>query len=268
MSIKDVILVPDLDVDADLLSVAALLWSGINISFENNKASLLKDNVLWGTAKPDTDGGLFFVEEYEKIDDHALAMQCVDKQPFITWHCRLGHINGRAIRSMAASGKVTGMVIGDPIQNGERNIDCAGCLRGSQHQTISRYPFSTTLCKLQRVSAHLTGPMRLPDCTWGYRYLLVIIDHFTRYIWIFPLITKGMCLQGLKTFKAHAENYAGVRLLLLQTDNGGEFSSKEFVKWTQESGIEHITCAPYGSSMNAYVERVIKSVITHASAML
>lgn len=268
VTIKDVILVPDLDVDADLLSVAALLRSGISITLENKIASLLKDGVLWGMVKPDTNGGLFFVEEYKRVDDYALPMQCVNKQPFITWHCRLGHINGRAIRSMAASGKVTGMEIGDPIQNGERNIDCADCLRGSQHQTISRYLFSVTSRKLQRVSANLTGPMRLPDCTWGYRYLLVIIDHFTRYTWVFLLITKGMCLCGLQTFKAHAENCAGVRMLLLQTDNGGEFCSKEFVKWTQESGIEHITCTPYGSSMNSYVERVIKSVITHASAML
>lgn len=126
--IKDVLLVPELDVDADLLSVAALLRSGISINFDSDKASFLKDGVLWGTAKPVTEGGLFFVDEYEDVEDYALAMQCVDKQPFITWHCRLGHINGRAIRSMAASGKVTGMEIGDPVPTGERNIDCADCL--------------------------------------------------------------------------------------------------------------------------------------------
>jgi len=34
------------------------------------------------------------------------------------------------------------------------------------------------------------------------------------------------------------------------------------------TGIEHITCAPYASSMNSYVERVIKSITGHASAML
>jgi len=44
-------------------------------------------------------------------------MQCMDKQPFLTWHCRLGHINGKAIRSMVMSGKVTGMEIGDPLEN-------------------------------------------------------------------------------------------------------------------------------------------------------
>ena len=192
--IKDVILIPDLDVDADLLSVAALLRSGVSITFDSEKASFLKDGILWGTAKPVAEGGLFFVDEYECVDEYALAMQCIDKQPFLTWHCRLGHINGRAIRSMTASGKVTGMEIGDPVQKGERNIDCADCLRGSQHQTISRYPFTITSRKLQRVSADLTGPMRVPDCTWGYRYLLVIIDHCTRYTWVFPLITKGMCL--------------------------------------------------------------------------
>jgi len=74
-----------------------------------------------------------------------------------------------------------------------------------------------------------------------------------------------MALNALKVFKANAENQAGVRILVLRTDNGEEFIWKAFVKWT---GIEHITCAPYASSMNSYVERVIKSIIGHVSAML
>lgn len=69
-------------------------------------------------------------------------------------------------------------------------------------------------------------------------------------------------------FQAHAENQANAKILILHSGNGGEFASREFAKWTQDTGIEHITCAPYASSMNSYVERVIKSIGTHASAMV
>src|SRR5258705_11643435 len=165
--------------------------------------------------------------------------------------------------------KVVGMEIGDPkVKVGERNIDCADCLRGTQYQLISRYPFTKATRPLERVSADIAGPMKIQDFSWGYKYLLVIIDHYTRYTWVFPLITKGMALQAMRIFKKSAENQSGLRLLILQTDNAGEFMSKEWVNWIQEEGIDHITCAPYGSSMNSYIERLIKDIIYHASAML
>ena len=178
--IKDVLLVPELAVDADLLSIPALIKSGFTINFSGNVATIHKDKWLYAMAQSPPSGGLYFIIEYEKVEDYALAIQCVDRQPFMVWHCRLGHINGRTIRAMASSGKVTGMEIGDPpTKAGERNIDCVDCLKGSQHQTISRYPFSSVTQKLARISVDISGPMRIPDCTWGYRFLLVIIDHFT-----------------------------------------------------------------------------------------
>ena len=156
---------------------------------------------------------------------------------------------------MATSSKVSVMEIGDPQANiGERNIDCVDCLRGSQHQMISQYPFSPVSRKLASVSIDITGPMQVPDCTWAYRFLLIIIDHFTWYTWCFPLITKNMALQAIRIFQAHAETHTGSRILTLQLNNGVEFGGKEFTKGTQDSGIEHITSAAYASSMNSYVE--------------
>jgi len=213
--IAEVLLVPDLDVEADLLSVTALMRAGLGVNFEGGIAEIHKEKIIWGYAKPvDGWGGLYYIEEYEGVEEYGLVMQCTDKQPFLTWHCRLGHVNGKTIRSMPE--KVTGMEIGDPTTKpGKRNIDCADCLRGSQHQIISRYPFSKVYRKLARISADIAGPMRLPDITWGYKYLLVIIDHYSRYIWVFPLITKDMAISALKVFKANAENQAGMNILIL-----------------------------------------------------
>jgi len=268
--IAEVLLVPDLDVKADLLSVTILMRASLGVNFEDGIAEIHKEKIIWGYAKPvDEWGGLCYIEEYEGVEEYELAMQCTDKQPFLIWHCRLGHVNRKTIRSMPE--KVMRIEIGDrTTKPGERNIDCADCLRGSQHQIISRYPFSKVYRKLARISADIASPIRLPDITWGYKYLLVIIDHYSRYTWVFPLIMKDMAISALKVFKANAENQAGpgLNILTLQTDNGREFTGKAFVKWVQETGIEHITCAPYAPSMNSYVERAIKSIIGHVSAML
>ena len=72
--------------------------------------------------------------------------------------------------------------------------------------------------------------MRYPDCTWNYQHLVVFINHYTRYVWVFPVIKRDMALWALEIFRASAENHCGHKLLILQTDNAGEFVGK---KWTK-----------------------------------
>jgi len=210
-----VLLVPDLDIEADLLLVTVLIRAGLGVNFEGGIVEIYKEKIIWRYAKPvDGWGGLCYIEEYEGVEEYGLAMQCTDKQPFLTWYCRLGYVNGKTIRSILE--KVTGMEIGDPTTKpGECNINCTDCLRGSQHQIILRYPFSKVYRKLARISTDIAGPMRLPDITWGYKYLLVIINYYSHYTWVFPLITKDMTISALKVFKANAENQAGMNILIL-----------------------------------------------------
>ena len=265
--IGGVLLIPDLDVESDLLSVAALMDKGFGVTFEKGKAHIHKDNKVWATASPDTGhAGLCYLDEFELVQHFALTSSCIDKQPIEIWHKRLGHIQQRSIRSMTA--KVTGMVIGPPTKNGDRNIDCVDCIRGTQHQHISRFPFTKASRPLERVSFDIAGKMRLPDCTWNYQYLLVLVDHFTRYTWVFPLITRDMAIRAFEIFKASAENQCQHRLLVIQSDNAKEFVGKKWTKFCQSNGIEHITSQPYAPGMNSYVERVIRTIVNHASIML
>jgi len=179
--IGDVLLVPDLDVESDLLSVTALMWVGFGANFERGLAEIHTDKQMWGVASPTkNDGGLCYLEEYEKVQHYALAIQCIDTQTLQTWHKRLEHLNSRAIKSLVPI--VTGIKIGDSYTRiGERNIDCIDCLKGMQCQTIYRFPFTKATRPLERVSADIAGPMKCSDCTWNYKYLLIFIDHHTRY---------------------------------------------------------------------------------------
>jgi len=267
-SIGDVLLVSDLDVESDLLSITALMRVGFGVNFKTGLAEIHKDKQTWGVASPTkNNGSLCYLEEYEKVQHYALAIQYIDTQTLQTWYKRLGHLNSRAIRSLIPM--VISIKIGDPYTRiGECNIACTDCPKSTQHQTISRFSFTKATRSLERVSADIAGPMRCPDCTWNYKYLLVFIDHHTRYTWVFSLISRDIVLRALQIWKASAENACGNKLLILQTDNAAEFIGKKWMKVYQDEGISYYTTAPYGPSMNSYAERVIRSIVNHASSML
>lgn len=119
------------------------------------------------------------------------------------------------------------MKIGDAAKVGERIIDCTEYQKGTQRQKISRYPFPEATEPLEGVSIDIAGKMRIPDCTWNYKFLLVIINHHTRYTWVFALISKDMAIQALKIFIASVERQSGSLLAVLQTDNAQEFVAKK-----------------------------------------
>ena len=177
----------------------------------------------------------------------------------------MGDLHPRAVRRLPSM--ATGIKVGEPHPTGERNIDCIDCLRGTQHQMISRFPYTKATRPLGRVSADIAGPIT-PDCTWNYKYIFLFVDHYTRYTWVFPLVSHAMALRATQIWKTNAENMSGHRLYCLQTDNAGEFLGQKWTKMCQDGGILHYMTAPYGLNMNSYAERVIRTVVNHTSSIL
>lgn len=261
-----VLLVPDLAVETDLLSVPALMRQGFGVNFQEGTANIVRNGEIWGSAVQ-SGGDLFYVQEFHVLEDYALAMKCTDVQPLDVWHKRLGHLSARTIKGMGEA--VTGLKVGSPnAREGERNVDCVDCLKGTQHQTISRFPYTPASKPLERVSFDIAGPMKTPDCTWNYKHMILLVDHYTRHLWLFPLISRDMALKAFNIWKMAVERNSGFKVQVIQSDNAGEFMGKKWTDVCQKEGIEHITTAPYGPSMNAYAERIIRTIVGHASSML
>ena len=47
ISLKDVLLIPDLAVDTDLLSISALLSSGFSVHFNSDNVLIKKNDIVW-----------------------------------------------------------------------------------------------------------------------------------------------------------------------------------------------------------------------------
>jgi hypothetical protein len=131
------------------------------------------------------------------------------------WHGRFGHLNFRALRDLGKKQMVSGMPIIDHVDQ-----VCDGCTLGKQH----RVPFPRTSSfradrGLELVHADLCGQIS-PQTSGGCSYFLLVVDDFSRYMWVEFLKTKDQALEFFKKIKLRAETDHGGKLKSLRTDRG------------------------------------------------
>lgn len=179
------------------------------------------------------------------------------------WHARFGHINFTALRKMGRDELVRGL----PVLSQVHQV-CEACLAGKHrrapfpHQALHR---STE--PLALVHGDLCGPIT-PATPSGNRYFLLLVDDYSRYMWLVLLATKDGAPAAIKRVQAAAERKSGHELLALCTDCGGEFTAKHFAEYCEELGVRHELTAPYSPQQNGVVERWNQSVVGMARSML
>ena len=91
---------------------------------------------------------------------------------------------------------------------------------------------------LELVHGDLCG-LITPATASGNKYFLLIVDDFSRYMWLEVLKSKDEAFRYFKKIKAHAEMQGNAKLRAFCTDRGGEFTSNEFATYCEELGKEH-----------------------------
>ena len=110
-------------------------------------------------------------------------------------------------------------------------------------------------------------PRTLPQRPWeqfgsdlfelNKAHYLLVIDYFSRYIELAKLSTTTLAniIQALKSiFSRH-----GIPGTLI-SDNGPQYSAKEFESFTKAYGFTHITSSPYHQQENGELEKAVKTV--------
>jgi transposase InsO family protein len=113
---------------------------------------------------------------------------------------------------------------------------------------------------LELVYADVCGPIS-PVTHGGNKYMFLIVDDYSRFMWEFVIKTKDEVFECFKSFKASIELETGRKIKALRTDNGGEFTSHSFKKICSQTRIKHQLTAPYSPQHNGVVERRIEQFI-------
>lgn len=132
---------------------------------------------------------------------------------------------------------------------------CGSCLLGKQARQA--FPKATSYRAekiLELVHGDLCGPLT-PSTAGGNKYIFVLIDDHSRYMWSILLKEKSEAFKRFKRFKEIVERDSRTRIRTLRTDRGGEFTSHEFNSYCEEEGITRHLTAPYTPQQNGVVER-------------
>jgi transposase InsO family protein len=97
---------------------------------------------------------------------------------------------------------------------------------------------------LDLAHAYVCGLMSI-ELVNGSNYFVTFIDDFSRRTWIFFVKTKSEVFIRFQEFKALMENKKGNKIGVLRSDNGGDFTSKDFNNFCREVGIKQELTIPY-----------------------
>eukprot|EP00253_Pinus_taeda_P004912 PITA_04912 len=85
-----------------------------------------------------------------------------------------------------------------------------------------------------------------------------------RKVWVYMLKRKSNVFTVFKQFRALVENITGRTIKCLRTDNGGEFTSKEFDNYCKDAGIERHKTTIYTPQQNGVVEHMNRTPLERA----
>jgi hypothetical protein len=120
---------------------------------------------------------------------------------------------------------------------------------------------------LELIHSYVCGPMPSTSIS-GYVYYVSFIDDYSHKTWVYFLKSKDEVFGKFKEFKALIENLFKRKIKILRSDNGGEYTSKEFVKFCKDVEIKRELTTPYNPQQNGVVERKNITIMEAVKTMI
>nr|GEV48103.1 putative ribonuclease H-like domain-containing protein [Tanacetum cinerariifolium] len=180
------------------------------------------------------------------------------------WHQRLSHLNFDTINDLAKNDLVFGL----PKFKYAKEHLCPSCEQGkSKRASHPTKPVLNSKQRLHLLHMDLYGPMRVASIN-GKRYVLVIVDDYSRYTWVHFLRTKDETPEVIKNFMKKIFVRLPTPVIIVRTDNGTEFKNYVLKEYFDSVGITHETSIAKTPQQNGVVERKNRTLVEAARNML
>ena len=157
------------------------------------------------------------------------------------WHQRLSHLNFNNINKLV----VKDLVRGFPVLKFNNDTLCVACEQGKQHK--HKHPIVIDLKiiePLELLHIDLCGPSTVETLN-KMRDILVIVDDFSRFTWVYFIRLKSETAQVMIDFIKHIELSLKKKVCKIKSDNGSEFKNKILDSFLTDKGISHNFSSPY-----------------------
>jgi transposase InsO family protein len=150
------------------------------------------------------------------------------------WHRRLGHLSFNLLCRLSGLGLLRGL----PFLKFESDLVCAPCRYGKMIAT-SHSPVNTVMTEHpgQLLHMDIVDPSRARSMG-GKWYILIIVDDYSRYSWVFFLEGKDQVFEHFRLLALRLNNEYPNCLKAIRSDNGTEYRNASFDGFCLELGIE------------------------------
>ncbi len=251
---EDVLHVPDLSYN--LVSVSKITKVGKTIKFNESGCEIENsDGCVVATAI--RCGNLYFLNC--EISKRANIVEYKE----VVRHKRYGHLGVQSLKKLAVDHLVNGF-----SYNYVKQISfCDTCTEGKhQRNPLPTGEASRAKEPLSLVHTDVCG--KLPRSLGGAEYFVTFIDDCTRFVWVYFLKNKSDVFDKFLNWKAMVEKLIGLKLKVLCSDNGGEYTSTQFSDYLKAEGVVHEYTVPKTLEQNGVAERRNRTLIEMTRSML
>ncbi|GJV92547.1 retrovirus-related pol polyprotein from transposon TNT 1-94 [Tanacetum coccineum] len=180
------------------------------------------------------------------------------------WHRRLSHLNFDYINFLSKKD----IVISLPKLKYVKDQLCFSCkVSKAKISSFKTKAIPSSKGWLNLLHMDLCGPMRVESIN-GKKYILVIIDDYSRYTRTLFLRSKDETPEVLKDFLKMIQRNLQAQVITVLIDRGTEFLNKTLHAYFKEEGIEHQTSTPRTPEQNGVVKRQNRTLVEVARMML
>ena len=248
----------------NLLSVSKVTRSGKSFTFTESCCHLLdeKRNVVATGSKVGNMYYLNCIDELGTTHEATICSSGETKEEI--WHRRFGHLGLKNLQKLATDQLVNGL-----DYNVTKNIKfCEPCVDRKLH----RSSFPKSGCRratklLEIVHSDVCGRLEAKSLS-GAEYFVTFIDDKSIYVWIYILKNKSEVFKKIQEWKSMVEKSSGEKIKTLRSDNGDEYTSKEFEDYLKKNGIRHERTVPKTPEQNGVAERMNRMLVETVRAML
>ena len=87
------------------------------------------------------------------------------------------------------------------------------------------------------------GPT-ITESLGGKRYIMVVVDYFTRYTWVILLRSKSYALEYIEALCTRLQNEKSLKIDRIRSDHDKEFENSYMESFCTKSGISQEFSAP------------------------
>ncbi|GJU62260.1 ribonuclease H-like domain-containing protein [Tanacetum coccineum] len=94
----------------------------------------------------------------------------------------------------------------------------------------------------------------------GIKYYAIFLDHFSHFVWVYPLHKKSDLFDNFVSFRAYVNKQFNVDIKALQCDHGGEYDNTRFHDLFRQNGIQFRFSCPRTSQQNGKSKRMLRTI--------